>query len=61
MPLYKNVSKIGLVLPGVGLVSSGEEFESTNEGFIKLKAIELVKKEIKSKKVAKKSETVIDE
>jgi len=61
MPLYKNVSKIGLVLPGVGLVSPDEEFESTNESFAKLKAIEIVKKKTKPKKIAKKSEAGSDE
>jgi hypothetical protein len=60
MPFYKNVSKIGLVLPDVGLVEPGDEFESTNEMFAKLRAIELVKKE-KPKKVAKKSDTGSDE
>ena len=61
MPLYKNVSKIGLTLPGVGHVAPGDEFNSDNESFAKLRAIELVEKKIKPKKIAKKSEIGSDE
>jgi len=54
MPLYKNVSKIGLVISDVGLVNPGEEFESTNEELDELRAIKRV---VKAKKVTKKKVT----